>query len=112
MNQQTAVCPKCGGEYNHPVQLEVNPYGPEGRERILVSSKQVKVERYHEPTVRGVIIRILFLCENGHIWENRVSFHKGQGFRFTKDRPTCKTTSLVMILIQKSKWGLIGDTDI
>ena len=73
------TCPVCNFEYMHPVQVEVNAGG-----KITTIDHQGTRTRKGEPFGRGVHIAVKLLCEDGHISELMLQFHKGQtGMAFT-----------------------------
>ena len=70
------ACPVCGGLNVHPIRLScVSPGQSHGV--ITIDSHGVAMDPLHEPIGRGVWIALAFACEDGHLFEQRLHFHKG-----------------------------------
>ena len=83
------LCPECGGNYAHPVTVNVSPSDHMGKTATTVGADGVRVEASREPWDRGVAIAVTFDGECGHTWEHVLHFHKGQTFLHmnTVERP-------------------------
>jgi hypothetical protein len=73
----TLLCPECEDafDYVHPVCVDVD----RGGDVVNVDADGVGFGT-RPRTARGVIIRVDFVCENGHQFALRLQFHKGQTF--------------------------------
>lgn len=69
------LCPICEDEHNHPVELIVNAGG-----KITKVTSKGTTTFQGEPLLRGVHIFIKYHCEQGHVWVQRIAFHKGSTY--------------------------------
>ena len=78
------TCPVCKFDYNHILRVEVD----QGGELVEVAPDGVGFGR-RQPAraVRGSIVSIEFLCEQGHKWAISFRFHKGQTFCHAQAQP-------------------------
>lgn len=68
-------CPVCGFDYVHPEQGAVD----QGRSRSVVTRESTTVATSDSPSGhRGSVVVLRFWCEQGHGFEYRYEFHKGQ----------------------------------
>mgnify|MGYP003474224453 FL=1 len=65
------ACPICSFDYNYISK----PIFEDGADNYKSSA----------PAYRGHLVRIPFVCENGHNWEICFGFHKGNTFVFFRD---------------------------
>jgi hypothetical protein len=70
-------CPRCG-DYgtSHLVAVEVS----QGQERYVIKADGPHRDMSGETGLRGSSIRVVFDCENGHLFQIRFVFHKGSTF--------------------------------
>ena len=67
-------CPECGFDYNHPISVIVQKKD----EEIKITDQKNIIINKEENKTRGVQIKIMFKCEEGHLWIKTYQFHKGQ----------------------------------
>ncbi len=68
-------CPVCGFDYVHPEQVAVD----QGCSRSVVARESTTVAAVGGVSgQRGSVIVLRFWCEQGHGFEYRYEFHKGQ----------------------------------
>ncbi len=73
------ACPVCGDEYVHPVRLACwSPGTANGL--VVIDSDGLTVDPHAPPMDRGVTIDLTFVCEQGHLFQYRLHFHKGNTF--------------------------------
>jgi len=75
-SQGHLLCPVCGFEYVHPIGVNVNPAG-RGGGMVDITADGVAMTRVLAPDGRGVTVAIRYGCEDGHLFELRFHFHKG-----------------------------------
>ncbi len=73
------MCPTCGFECTHMGMVTVKQ-----GERIDVVTRSETIRRENgatiEPFERGAIVTILMWCEQSHVFEWKMQFHKGSTF--------------------------------
>ena len=74
------VCPVCGDNYIHPVQIDCSPYGKHGRGYVKVDADGIHLNQTASPSGRGALIALKFMCEQGHVFDYVLNFHKGTTF--------------------------------
>lgn len=74
------VCPVCGDNYVHPVEIVCLPPGGSGRGVLRVDADGVHLNPAVEPMTRGVVIILRFVCEQGHQFTFGFEFHEGQTY--------------------------------
>lgn len=72
---EALVCPSCGFNYVHPVEVEVNAGG-----RITTITHDGMQHTKGAASVRGVRISVAFWCESGCGTRWTLQFHKGMTF--------------------------------
>lgn len=70
------ACPKCGCENVHPINVEVNPCGKHGG-AASIDAAGLHIDKTTTPVGRGVVIRLMFMCESMDVWTLDFQFHKG-----------------------------------
>ena len=74
--ERPVLCPKCNGEYLHPLSVTIDPAGYTGK-AVEISCKGVQ-EKKSDNERRGVEIITTFWCEEDHGFMRIETFHKGQ----------------------------------
>jgi len=69
---ENLVCPICGFEYVHPIAVRVT----RAKEMTEITSKGIFIRDAINPG-RGVIIEMVYACENGHRGVIILTFHRG-----------------------------------
>lgn len=77
------VCPECGLDYVHPTGLRCDPVGRDAK-LVTVDADGVSERKSDIDGRRGVEITLQFECENGHLFQYLLSFHKGHTFLKTQ----------------------------
>lgn len=80
--EELITCPACGFEYCHPVSVSVNPAG-NMKAKVVIQDDGLQIDKTAQPEGRGVVIRISYTCEEGHVFSQTHSFHNGQTTRYT-----------------------------
>lgn len=76
-NEQLVACPICGFTYVHFLTIKVEPIKGDTCWTIRASGIDV---RKSGPTGRGTTLTVRFRCENGHVWDSRLRFYRGEIF--------------------------------
>jgi len=75
-SEPALACPMCGSEYVHPVSLECASPGTR-HGTVSINANGLAVNPQTGPSGRGTRITLGFLCEQGHVFEYALQFHKG-----------------------------------
>ena len=73
------ACPVCGGEHTHPVRLTCRSPGT-AKGLVVIDSDGLSIDPRVPPQDRGVSIELTFVCEQSHLFQYRLHFHKGNTF--------------------------------
>ncbi|CAL2101675.1 protein of unknown function [Tenacibaculum sp. 190130A14a] len=71
-----------GHEWNHPVRVLINPVpDKDGNLKLVtITHEGAFIEDSPGPSLRGVLIELLFQSEEGPFWSLTLHFHKGQTY--------------------------------
>lgn len=76
------ICPRCGFEYVHPIEVRVNAGGV-----ITVIDQHGTRQEAGKAAGRGVRIALRYICEENHEFTMVQQFHKGVTFISTDFDP-------------------------